>query len=195
MIQFVSHLRQVGGFLRSTPVSATFKTDRYDITEILLKVTLSTIVLTLTHLDKGYFVWTIINVCSKSCTLMPFLTYYQHEYFITLFTQYLLFNLMWTENIKWIITNCLPAPHLWQFLPNCRECGGTRQSPVNIRSKDVIRTKNIPPFDFRDLRNTRDVKMTMLNDGRRGECLFDFLEILVTMTFTVTLVINRYALI
>jgi hypothetical protein len=50
-------------------------------------------------------------------------------------------------------------------------------------------------FDFRDIRNTRDVKMTMLNDGRRGECLFDFLEILVTMTFTVTLIINRYALI
>jgi hypothetical protein len=41
-----------------------------------------------------------ISNLRKACTLMPFLTYYQHEYFITLFTQYLLFNLMWTENIK-----------------------------------------------------------------------------------------------
>jgi hypothetical protein len=47
--------------------------------------------------------------------------------------------------------------------------------------------------DFRDLRNTRDVKMTMLNDGRRGECFFDFLEILVTMTFTVTLCNYNFA--
>jgi hypothetical protein len=37
---FVSDLRQVGGFL---PVSSTNKTDRHDITEILLKVALNTI--------------------------------------------------------------------------------------------------------------------------------------------------------
>lgn len=87
-----------------------------------------------------------------------------------------------------MLSNCLPAPYMWQFLPNCRECGGTRQSPVNIRSKDVIRTKNIPPFDFRDLRNTRHVKMTMLNDGRRGECILDFLEIVGMMYFIVKLI-------
>ena len=34
---------QVGGFLRDTPVSSTNKTDRHDITEILLKVALKTI--------------------------------------------------------------------------------------------------------------------------------------------------------
>ena len=42
VIKFVSDLRQVGGFLRS-PVSSTNKTDRHDITEILLKVALNTI--------------------------------------------------------------------------------------------------------------------------------------------------------
>ena len=42
MIKFVSNLRQVGGFLL-TPVSFINKTDCRDITEILLKVTLSTI--------------------------------------------------------------------------------------------------------------------------------------------------------
>jgi hypothetical protein len=40
VIKFVSDLRQVSGFLR---VSFTNKTDRHDITEILLKVALNTI--------------------------------------------------------------------------------------------------------------------------------------------------------
>jgi hypothetical protein len=48
MIKFVSDLRQVGGFSLGTPVSSTNKTDRHDITEILLKVALNTITLTLT---------------------------------------------------------------------------------------------------------------------------------------------------
>ena len=45
MIKFVSDLRQVSGFPR---VSSTNKTDRHDIAEILLKVALNTITLTLT---------------------------------------------------------------------------------------------------------------------------------------------------
>ena len=48
VIKFVSDLQQVCGFLRQgTLVSSTNKTDRHDITEILLKVALNTI--TLTH--------------------------------------------------------------------------------------------------------------------------------------------------
>jgi len=43
VIKFVSGLRQVGGFLRFPPVSSNNKTDRHDITEILLKVALNTI--------------------------------------------------------------------------------------------------------------------------------------------------------
>jgi hypothetical protein len=50
VIKFVSDLRQVGGFLL---VSSTNKTDRHDITEILLKVALSTI--SNHHLLKVYF--------------------------------------------------------------------------------------------------------------------------------------------
>jgi len=44
-IMFVSALRQVSGFLcpPGSPVSSTNKTERHDITEILLKVTLNTI--------------------------------------------------------------------------------------------------------------------------------------------------------
>ena len=38
VIKFVSDLGQVSGFLWVTPVFSTNKTDRYDITEILLKV-------------------------------------------------------------------------------------------------------------------------------------------------------------
>ena len=48
-IKFVGELWQVGGFLRwfspGNPISSTNKTDRYDITEILLKVVLDTITL------------------------------------------------------------------------------------------------------------------------------------------------------
>jgi len=39
VIKFVSDLRQIGGF---SPVSSINKTDRHDIAEILLKVTLNT---------------------------------------------------------------------------------------------------------------------------------------------------------
>ena len=46
MINFVSDLRQIGGFLRVPPVSSTNINDRHDITEILLKVALNTISLT-----------------------------------------------------------------------------------------------------------------------------------------------------
>jgi len=42
VIKFVSDLWQVGGFLSGISVSSTNKTDPYNITEILLKVTLST---------------------------------------------------------------------------------------------------------------------------------------------------------
>jgi len=49
VIKFVSDLRQVGGFFPGTPVSSTKKTDRHDITEILLKVALNTITLPLNY--------------------------------------------------------------------------------------------------------------------------------------------------
>ena len=48
VVKFVSDFPQVGCFFPGTPVSSTNKTDRHDITEILLKVTLNTITLTLT---------------------------------------------------------------------------------------------------------------------------------------------------
>jgi hypothetical protein len=38
VIKFVSDLRQAGGFLRVLPVSPINKSDRHDITEMLLKV-------------------------------------------------------------------------------------------------------------------------------------------------------------
>ena len=48
MIKFDSDLRQISVFSPGTPGFSTIKTDRHDITEILLKVMLSTIILTLT---------------------------------------------------------------------------------------------------------------------------------------------------
>ena len=46
VIKFVSDLRQVGGFLRVLWFFSINKTDRHDITKILLKVSLNTITLT-----------------------------------------------------------------------------------------------------------------------------------------------------
>jgi hypothetical protein len=43
VIRFVSNLRQVGGFLRVLRFHPPIKTDRHDVTEILLNVALSTI--------------------------------------------------------------------------------------------------------------------------------------------------------
>ena len=43
MKKFVSGLRQVGGFFPGTPVPSTNKTDRHEITKILLTVALNTI--------------------------------------------------------------------------------------------------------------------------------------------------------
>ena len=54
MIKFVSDLRQVGGFLWVLRFHPLSKTDRHDITEILLKVVLNTIIQT-----------KLINNCSK----------------------------------------------------------------------------------------------------------------------------------
>jgi len=45
VIKFVSELRQICGFLTGNPVSSSNKTDRHDITEILLKVALNTLTL------------------------------------------------------------------------------------------------------------------------------------------------------
>ena len=53
MIKFVSYLRQVRGYFPGIPVSFANKTDRQDITEILLKVALNTITLTRPLLSRS----------------------------------------------------------------------------------------------------------------------------------------------
>ena len=49
-IKFVSDLRQVSGFLGVLRFPPPIKTDRHDITEILLKVALNTITLIITRI-------------------------------------------------------------------------------------------------------------------------------------------------
>ena len=62
-IKFVSDLRQVGGFLQ---VSSTCKTDRHDITEILLKVALNTITLTPPPITRQLVIWNFSDVTALS---------------------------------------------------------------------------------------------------------------------------------
>jgi hypothetical protein len=51
----ISDLRQIGGFTPDTPVSSTNKTYHHDITEIVLKVALNTISLTIKWKILCYF--------------------------------------------------------------------------------------------------------------------------------------------
>ncbi|CAC5395514.1 CA [Mytilus coruscus] len=44
-------------------------------------------------------------------------------------------------------------------------CIGLRQSPVNIKTNDVIKNNRIVPFDFSDLENTDGVEMEIRNNG------------------------------
>ena len=50
--KFVSDLRQVGGFILGTPVSCNNKSDHHDTAELLLKLALNTITLTLLKNDN-----------------------------------------------------------------------------------------------------------------------------------------------
>jgi len=61
VIKFINELRQVGGFLRAL-VSSANKTDCQDITEILLKVVLSTITLTLTLDNVHILIPTLVSI-------------------------------------------------------------------------------------------------------------------------------------
>jgi len=52
VIKVFRNLRQIGHFSPGTPVSSTNKSDRHDITELLLKVAFNTITLTLTLINE-----------------------------------------------------------------------------------------------------------------------------------------------
>jgi hypothetical protein len=56
VIQFVSDLRQVGGFPLGIPVSSTNQTDRHDITEIFLKVRMNTLTLSQAIVLISFFI-------------------------------------------------------------------------------------------------------------------------------------------
>ena len=56
VIKFVSDFAAGRWFSLGAPVSSTNKTDRHDITEILLKVALNTITLTIAHISKKRFI-------------------------------------------------------------------------------------------------------------------------------------------
>ena len=62
-IKFVSDLRQVGGhFSPGHPVSSNNKTNRHDLTEILLKVALITHTPSNKQTDNDCIIWSLIRV-------------------------------------------------------------------------------------------------------------------------------------
>ena len=82
VIKFVSDLRQLSGFLQVLdPVSSTNKTDRHDITEILLKVALNTIH-TQTQITLVYN-FNIFDYTTNSLDLLNFEAYYNKRRLIS----------------------------------------------------------------------------------------------------------------
>jgi len=74
MIKFVSDLRQVGGFLRVTPVSLANKTDRHDIIKALLKVALNTITLIPNPNIDDLELLLTVNAFSLLCAFYGYIT-------------------------------------------------------------------------------------------------------------------------
>jgi hypothetical protein len=87
-IKFVSDLWQVGGFFLDTPVSSTNNTERRDIAEILLKVTLNTITLSTNIIINGS--WNSISSC-----LTDFLEFITFQYSLVSFVLRLLAISLW----------------------------------------------------------------------------------------------------
>ncbi|XP_063401802.1 carbonic anhydrase 1-like [Mytilus trossulus] len=57
-------------------------------------------------------------------------------------------------------------PSFWHCLDGKAMCNhGRSQSPVDIKTNDVVTDNRIVPFDFSDLENTERVKMEMRNNG------------------------------
>jgi hypothetical protein len=72
VIKFVSNLQQVSDFFWVLPVFSTNKTDCHNITDILLKVVLSTI--TLKGTQKGEILNNLLffsSPCQRQCELLP----------------------------------------------------------------------------------------------------------------------------
>lgn len=61
------------------------------------------------------------------------------------------------------------APSFWHCLEGNAMCISKRQSPVDIKTKDVVKNNRIVPFDFSDLEDTERVKMEMRNNGHAGK--------------------------
>jgi hypothetical protein len=74
LIKFISDLWQVGGLLLVLRVSSTNKTDRHDITEILLKVVLNTITSPI-HISISIVYWYHIHWNISVCKLYVYFAY------------------------------------------------------------------------------------------------------------------------
>lgn len=60
------------------------------------------------------------------------------------------------------------APPFWSCLENSEMCASTMQSPVAIKTKNVVKNNNIEPFDLSELTETSGIKMEMTNTGLAG---------------------------
>lgn len=64
------------------------------------------------------------------------------------------------------VTTLILAPQSWpRAYP---ECGGKRQSPINIHTASVEYEPNLQLFDLRELRSLRQCVMTIQNHGKTG---------------------------
>jgi hypothetical protein len=105
MWESLSDLRQVDGFFQ---VSSTNKTDCHDITEILLKVTLNTINLTLPYqyiipplIEWGLYCNHLVRLSVRSHFRNRYLSFYWKKWFY-----------IWYMALAWWLVPCLPFPGL-----------------------------------------------------------------------------------
>ncbi|XP_071137080.1 carbonic anhydrase 1-like [Mytilus edulis] len=69
------------------------------------------------------------------------------------------------EDLKWGYFQGGIPPPFWSCLENSEMCASTMQSPVAIKTKNVVKNNNIEPFDLSELTETSGIKMEMTNTG------------------------------
>ncbi|XP_039472543.1 carbonic anhydrase-like [Oreochromis aureus] len=78
----------------------------------------------------------------------------------------------------WCYEGCAHIPSQWVELPN-RFCGGSKQSPVDIVTKNVTTDPNLGNFNLIGF-NSRDVFTSIMNNGHTVECTLKGNEVKVS---------------
>ncbi|KAM9425922.1 uncharacterized protein KZ484_014890 isoform 2-T2 [Pholidichthys leucotaenia] len=68
---------------------------------------------------------------------------------------------------EWCYTGCETTPSKWK--DHYCHCGGTRQSPINIKTSDVVLNNDLQPFEFEGFSSDNAIEYIM-NNGHTVKC-------------------------